>query len=70
MISPEIVSFFEEVVESFNVKQKIIAQNLIVDKTYQIIKIYDNKQPRLYLRNIQNGRVVDFEKHVKSKCNC
>jgi len=70
MITPELVDFFESTIDNWNSKQKIIANDLIVDKTYQIIKIYDNKQPRLYLRNIQNGRVVDFEKHVKSKCNC
>jgi hypothetical protein len=70
MISPEIVNFFEEVVESFNAKQKIIAQNLIVDKTYQIIKIYDNRIPKLFLRNIQNGSVVELLVYVKSKCNC
>ena len=70
MISPELIDFFESSIENWNPKQKIIAQNLIVDKTYQIIKIYDNRKPKLYLRNIQNGIVVDFEKHVKSKCNC
>jgi hypothetical protein len=70
MITPELVDFFESTIDNWNSKQKIIANDLIADKTYQIIKIYDNKQPRLYLRNIQNGRVVDFEKHVKSKCNC
>ena len=70
MISPELIDFFESSIENWNPKQKIIAQDLIVDKTYQIIKIYDNRKPKLYLRNIQNGIVVDFEKHVKSKCNC
>jgi hypothetical protein len=70
MILPELIDFFESTIENWNPKQKIIAQNLIVDKTYQIIKIYDNRKPKLYLRNIQNGIVVDFEKHVKSKCNC
>lgn len=70
MITPELVDFFESTIENWNPKQKIIANDLIVDKTYQIIKIYDNRKPKLYLRNIQNGIVVDFEKHVKSKCNC
>ena len=70
MISPEIVSFFEEVVEGFNAKQKIIAKDLIVDKTYEIIRIYENRIPKLVLRHIQSGGLVDFEKHVKSKCNC
>ena len=70
MISPELIDFFESFTENWNPKQKIIAQDLIVDKTYQIIKIYDNRKPKLCLRNIQNGIVVDFEKHVKSKCNC
>jgi hypothetical protein len=70
MITPELVDFFESVIESWTPKQKIIAQDLVVNKTYQIIKIYDNRQPKLYLRNINNGIVVDLEKHVKSKCNC
>ena len=70
MILPELIDFFESTIENWNPKQKIIAQDLIVDKTYQIIKIYDNIKPKLYLRNIQSGIVVDFEKHVKSKCNC
>jgi hypothetical protein len=70
MISPEIVDFFEEVIEGFNPKQKIIAKDLIVDKTYQIIRLYENSMPKLFVRNIQTGIMVDFEKHVKSKCNC
>lgn len=70
MISPELVDFFDSTIEKWNSKQKMIAYDLIVDKTYQIIKIYDNRQPKLYLRNIKNGIVVDFETHVKSKCNC
>ena len=60
MITPELVDFFESTIENWNPKQKIIANDLIVDKTYQIIKIYDNRKPKLYLRNIQNGIVVDF----------
>ena len=70
MITPELVNFFESIIENWNPKQKMIAYDLIVDQTYQIIKIYDHRNPKLYLRNIQNGIVVDFEKHVKSKCNC
>ena len=53
MITPELVDFFDSVIENWTPKQKIIAQDLIVDKTYQIIKIYDNKQPKLYLRNVK-----------------
>ena len=71
MIEPELINFFESVIENWNPKQKIIAQDLIIDKTYRIIKIYDhNRKPKLYLKNVNNNHVVDFELHVKSKCNC
>lgn len=70
MIDPQFVDFFESYIQDWNPKQKIIAYDLIVDPTYQIIKIYDPRKPKLSLRNIQNGSVIDFEKHVKSKCNC
>ena len=70
MIDPQIVDFFESTIENWTSKQKIISQDLIVDKTYQIIKIYDNRIPKLFLRNIQNGSVVELLVYVKSKCNC
>jgi hypothetical protein len=70
MIDPQLVDFFETTIENWNPKQKIIANGLIIDKTYQIIKLYDNKEPKLFLKDIRNGSVVDLLIHVKSKCNC
>ena len=70
MIEPNLIDFFESTIENWNSKQKIIATDLILDKTYRIIKIYDNNKPKLFLKSMQNGSLVDFEKYVKSKCNC
>jgi hypothetical protein len=70
MIDPQFVDFFEYTIQEWTPKQKMIAYDLIVDQTYQIIKVYVNKQPTLSLRNNQNGSVVELYKHVKSKCNC
>lgn len=70
MITPELITLFESTINTWPPKKKIIAQNLMVDETYQFIRIYDNKKPKLFLRNIKNGMLVDFEKHVSSKCNC
>jgi hypothetical protein len=70
MISPDLLEFFVVFIEGFNSKQKTIAENLMFDKTYYILRVYDNKIPKLILKNRFTNEVLDFEAYVKSKCNC
>lgn len=70
MISSDLLEFFNEYIQKFNPKQQSIAENLLFDKTYHILKIYDNKIPKLILKNRFSNDIIDFDKHVESKCNC
>jgi hypothetical protein len=70
MINPNLVDLFESKIENWRPKQQIIANALLVDKTYEIISIYDNDNQTLYLKNLKNGSVIKLEDYVKSKCNC
>jgi hypothetical protein len=70
MISAENIEFFESFISSFSPRMKTVAENLLFDKTYHIIKVYDNNKNNLVLKNRFTGDVIDFVTHVKSKCNC
>jgi hypothetical protein len=70
MINPFLVDLFESKIQDWKPKQQRIANAFIVDKTYEIITIYDNNDPILYLKNLNNGSVINLEDYVKSKCNC
>jgi|688.fasta_scaffold137604_3 hypothetical protein len=70
MISPDIIDFFNSFINTLNARQRTIAENLLFDKTYHILKVYDNKKSKLVLKNRFTGDIIDFVTHVKSKCNC
>jgi len=70
MIDPRLINFFDSMVSDYNPKQKKIAEELMINPTYQIIKVYEYKNPKLYLKNINDGGIIDFERYVKSKCDC
>ena len=70
MISPENIEFYESIIDKFPPRMKSIAENLLFDKTYHILKVYDNKKSKLMLKNRFTGDVIDFITHVRSKCNC
>ena len=70
MITPELLEFFNNYIQRFNPKQQSIAENLLFDKTYHILKVYTNNQYKLVLKNRFTNDVIDFDEYVKSKCNC
>jgi hypothetical protein len=70
MISPDLIEIFDEVVGDFNSKQQSIAEELLFNKTYYIIKVKDNNQYKLALKNRHTEEIFDFVEYVKSKCNC
>jgi hypothetical protein len=70
MISPETIDVFETVIKDWNFRHKIIAENFIFNKTYEIICIYDNQQPKLFLKNHKDETLIDLEDYVRTKCQC
>ncbi len=66
----DIIIKVQNLIDTFNSNQQIIARNLLMDTKFNIDEMTINGSRDIFIRDIKENNLYHFETYVKSKCNC
>lgn len=66
----DIIIKVQNLIETLNSNQQIIARNLLMDSNFIINEMTINGSKDIYIKDITENNLYHFETYVKSKCNC
>lgn len=69
-MSSELLIKIDQMMNSFNHNQQVIARNLMNNKEFQITEMFVYGKTQIVIRDLNTTEVFLFEPYVKSKCNC
>jgi hypothetical protein len=66
----DIINKINELMSTFNHKQKVIAKSTTVNKNFHFFLNTVNNEQVLFFRDDYTGEIYNFTTFVKKSCNC